>query len=189
MRRTWAAASAACGLLVIAASAGSAPAGPPVKAAPSPAKPTNAPKPAAPSNVQLVDGMELKKAVAALKGKVVVLNLWATWCEPCVEEFPFLVKLHNTYAAKGLVVVAVSIDDPEDHREVVSFIQEQKARFPVYVRKRGSIEQFVQPVDRTEAEAVPTTYILGRDGKAVGKPIIGPRTYAQFEATVKPLLK
>src|SRR5262245_19221769 len=67
-------------------------------------EPAQAGAPAA-AVVKAVDGKALKKAVAAHKGEVVVLNLWATWCGPCVEEFPDLVKLYDQYKGKGLVVI------------------------------------------------------------------------------------
>ena len=140
-------------------------------------------------NVQAIDGKSLKQAIAGLKGKAVVVNLWATWCPPCVAEFPDLVKLRENYAAKGLEVVGVSMDEPEDRSKVDAFILKQKARFPVYLRKGGSVEQFFDPVDKGWPGVVPTTYLFDKDGKRVGKPIVGERTYAQFEAAVKPLLK
>jgi thiol-disulfide isomerase/thioredoxin len=140
-------------------------------------------------NVQATDGAGLKQALAGEKGKVVVLNLWATWCGPCVEEFPSLVKLHNSYSAKGLTVVAASLDEPDDQGKVVAFIEKQKAAFPVYVRRSGAPEKFIDPIDKGWTGAVPTTYIFDRNGKRVGKPIIGERSYEQLVTAVEPLLK
>jgi len=140
-------------------------------------------------SVSATDGKSLKKAIEALKGKVVVVNLWATWCAPCVEEFPDLVKLHKTYKEKGLTVVAVSLDDPEDKGKVVSFIEAQKAGFPVYVRGKGSVDDFVNPLDRGWAGVVPTTYVFDKTGKRVGKTITGKRSYEHFQSAVEPLLK
>ena len=77
------------------------------------------------ADVKPADGAALKKIVAAQKGKVTIVNLWATWCGPCVEEFPDLVKLHNAYKAKGLSFISVTIDEPEDKGKVVSFINQQ----------------------------------------------------------------
>src|SRR5687768_14180878 len=73
-------------------------------------------------NVQAVDGKALKRAIEEQKGKVVVVNYWATWCAPCVEEFPDLVKLQNSYRDKGLVVIGVSMDEPDDKGKVVAFV-------------------------------------------------------------------
>lgn len=140
------------------------------------------------ANVKATDGATLKKAVAAQKGKVTVVNLWATWCGPCVQEFPDLVKLHNKYKAKGLSFISVTIDDPEAKAQVVSFINKQNASFPVYMRRTGEVEPFIFPLDRNWTGAVPTTYIFNKQGKLAVKPMLGARSFAQLEAAIKPLL-
>lgn len=149
--------------------------------------------PAAPAgpDVQGTTGAGVKKAVASYRGKVVVANLWATWCEPCVEEFPDLVKLYNAYKSRGVVLVSVSLDEPDDRAKVAEFVRKQGAAFPVLMRAAGSenLEAFIDPLDKKWSGAAPTTYIFDRSGKAVGKPITGSRTYAQFEAALKLALK
>ncbi len=148
-----------------------------------------APRPAAKPAVQAVDGPGLKKAIVANRGKVVVLNLWATWCGPCVEEFPALVKLQNAYRSKGLVVLAASVDDPQTQSKVVPFLATQKAKFSAFIRKPGDVETFINAVDKEWSGAVPTTYLFDRNGNQVGKPMIGGQSYARFVAAVEPLLK
>lgn len=140
-------------------------------------------------SVEAVDGKTLRKALDERKGKVVVLNLWATWCGPCVEEFPDLVKLHNTYKDKGLVVLGVSMDEPEDLGKVATFAGEQSAGFPIFVRKSGGIEKYFDPIDKGWKGIVPTTYVFDREGKRVGKPMVGLKTYDDFVKAVEPLLK
>ena len=140
-------------------------------------------------NVRMVDGAALRSAIAAQKGKVVVLNLWATWCPPCVEEFPALVKLYETYRKRGLVVIAASLDEPGDRDRVASFLKAQKASFPVYLRKSGDPEEFIEPTEKGWTGAVPTTFIYRRNGNPAGEPIVGGRSYEQFAAVVEPLLK
>lgn len=154
-----------------------------------PASLSGAAPPAPKPDVKAVDGEGLKKAISALKGKAVLVNLWATWCQPCVEEFPDLVKLANAYRSKGLVVAAISLDEPTDRPKVIAFIAQQKAAFPVFVRSKGDVEPFVAPLGRNWDGAVPTTYLIGRDGKPSGEPLAGGQSYAQFEAAVKKALK
>jgi len=139
--------------------------------------------------VQSIRARDLKEVLAAHKGKGVVVNLWATWCPPCVAEFPDLVKLHQTYKDKGITVIAVSLDEVSDRQEVVSFIAKQKAPFPVYMREGGSVESLVNVLDRGWGGSIPTTYLFDRNGKRVGKALVGKRTYEQFEAAIQPLLK
>lgn len=144
---------------------------------------------AAPNAVIVTDGPSLKKAVTNLKGKVIVLNVWATWCPPCVAEFPDLVKVDKEYRGKGVVVLGVSVDEPSDRAEVESFIKSSGAEFPIYIRKAGGIDKFIEPISKNWTGAVPTTFIYNRDGKLVGKPHLGLRTYEQFQRILAPLVK
>lgn len=140
------------------------------------------------SALRIVDGPALKQAVKAQKGKVVVLNVWATWCSPCVEEFPSLVKLDSNYRSKNVVVLAASVDEPSDRQKVTEFLTEQKVVFPVYLRSKGEMEPFVQPVDKKWDGGVPITYVFSRSGKLVGKPLLGKQTYEKLEAVVNKAL-
>lgn len=139
---------------------------------------------AAAPNVKAVTGAALKKAVAAYRGKPVFVNYWATWCEPCVAEFPDIVKLYNAYRAKGVVVISVSLDEPEDKGKVAAFVAKQKAGFPVFLRSGGSPEAFIQPLEKGWGGAVPSTYVFNRAGKRVSGPV---HTKLSYEAMVKML--
>jgi hypothetical protein len=99
------------------------------------------------------------------------------------------VKLYNHYHNRGLVVLAAAVDEPETRGKVRPFLVSQKARFPAYVRKSGDIETFVNAIDKNWEGAVPTTYVFDRDGKPVGKPLVGGQSFETFAAAVEPLLK
>lgn len=140
-------------------------------------------------SLQTVDGAGLKKAVESFKGKPVLLNIWSTTCGPCVKEFPSIVKLHNAYKAKGLVVISVSMDEPEDKAKALAFLQKQKADFPSFIRKGGNVDTFFDPVDKNWLGTMPTTYVFDRKGKMVGAQHGGELTYEKFVAAVQPALK
>ncbi|MCE9560498.1 MAG: TlpA family protein disulfide reductase [Planctomycetes bacterium] len=72
---------------------------------------------------------KVETAINAAKGKVVLVDCWATWCPPCRSSFPKLVEKHDKYAAKGLVVMAVSVDEPSNADSVKEFLQQQNATF------------------------------------------------------------
>ena len=114
-----------------------------------------------------------------LKGQVVLLNFWATYCIPCREEIPALNSLQNELAAKGLKVLGASLDDSIDG---VNTYQKEVAKFEYEVLLGGSDAKvkFAQSV-------LPTTYLIDRQGR-IRQKIIGARDKATWEAAVKPLL-
>jgi len=140
-------------------------------------------------DLQVLDASAVKKAIESNKGKVVLVNYWATWCAPCVDEFPDIVKLQNQYRDKGLVVLGISFDDPDDKDKVVAFAGQNKVTFPLMMRKSGSLERFSDSLDKRWSGVLPTSYVIDRNGKRVGKPMVGLRSYEQFVAAVEPLLK
>lgn len=95
--------------------------------------------------------------IADLKGKVVVMNIWATWCAPCVAEMPTLAKLQAAYVGKGVEVVAVSIDSPEAATKARLFIA-RNAPLDFYHDREMKLPF------RINAPGAPTTVIYGRDG-------------------------
>ena len=115
------------------------------------------------------------------RGKVLVLNFWATWCGPCREEMPDLDRLNQAWNGKGFAVVGVSVDTAL--ADAQSFAKEIQVGYPLYwdgmdgdlVKKLGGVV------------ALPTTFIFNAEGEMV-KRIIGPRTKKEFERIVKPLL-
>lgn len=131
-----------------------------------------------------IDGKGIQQELAKRRGRVVVLNLWATWCVPCREEFPSLVRLHNNYRNRGVDVLVVSVDDISDTQKVVQFLQQQKARMPAFIRKPGDAEAFINAIDAEWGGAVPYTVVYDRRGKPFSR-MLGEHTYAQFESVVK----
>lgn len=153
-----------------------------------------APAAAPVAKVPVIDAAGLKKQVAARKGKVVVVNFWATWCVPCVEEFPDLVALQSRNKAKGMDLITVSFDETRDVRaKVAPFLTKNRLTTGTYINKSGSdldegYLKYLEPkLPDDEAVAIPRTYIFDRRGKLV-KVIIGASTLANFQKIVTPLL-
>ena len=115
------------------------------------------------------------------KGKIVLLNFWATWCPPCRAEMPDLVKWQREYRTKGLQVVGVTYP-PTDLTEVRKFIRGLRVNYPVMLGAKETKSLF------DPAEALPLTVVIDREGNVRGV-IEGIILPAEFEQKVKPLLR
>jgi thiol-disulfide isomerase/thioredoxin len=109
-----------------------------------------------------LDGKPLN--LAAEKGNVVFLNVWATWCGPCRFETPELQTLQNQYAANGLKVIGISVDEG-DSEPVKTFVAEQKITYPIAVDPEGRIATLVQTT------VLPTSLLIDRNGKIVWRQV------------------
>jgi thiol-disulfide isomerase/thioredoxin len=127
----------------------------------------------------LKDQNNLPVKLADYKGKVVLVNFWATWCGPCKMEIPDMVKLYSQYKDKGLVVLGISVDDSPE--QLQTFMREYKMNYPV-VQMRPEVEDAWGPF-----YGYPTSFIVARDGSICTKHI-GPATHDQFESEIRGLL-
>ena len=93
------------------------------------------------------------------KGRVVVLNFWATWCEPCRTEVPYLIRLRGELGGKGLVIAGVTLDEGTD--VVKKFVAEYKVDYPILVPPANS--------PWTKLENTPTTLVIDREGRLAHK--------------------
>jgi len=138
--------------------------------------------------VKLTDAAGIKKEITSRRGKVVIVNFWATWCPPCVKEFPDFVKFYKTYKSKGVEVLAVSLDDPDDLKTRVSkFVRDKRAEFPVFLAKDADDERFTASFAKEWKGEIPVTIVFDKKGKR-RRFHIGMLTYAELEKMVKPLM-
>jgi len=135
-----------------------------------------------------IDLAGLKQRIEAERGRVVVVNFWATWCEPCREEFPDLVELDRRYRSRGLTFLSVSLDDPDQRdTQVKQFLAEQKPSFAVFIKTAGDPDQFINGVDPAWSGVLPATFIYDRTGRR-RHAIFQPQTLAQLAERIQPLL-
>jgi len=131
--------------------------------------------------VAALDGSRL--SLADLKGKVVFLNLWATWCGPCKEEMPAMERLWQRFKGDGLVVIALSMDSG-GAKIVKPYIEQAKYTYPIGLDPKMEIAQLYG------AHSVPSTFIIDRNG-ALRAIALGPRdwdgraSFAFFDALLK----
>ena len=128
---------------------------------------------------------DIKKSTS---GKVTLVNIWASWCKPCVEEFPDLVKLYRDYKDKGFTLVFISVDSKDEIKEkVIPFLEKHKVDFTTYYVDFKSMDDFINYFDKNWEGAIPSTYIYGKNGKLAQK-FIGNRDYEYFEKEIQKLL-
>ena len=127
---------------------------------------------AAPSDVREINLDGLKKLLQRdpKDTRPLLINFWATWCDPCREEFPDLVKLDADYRSKGLNFVAISLDDLTDIKTAVpKFLTEMKATMPVVLLNVSDPEPAIKTVDEKWDGELPATFLYDKDGKVVFK--------------------
>jgi thiol-disulfide isomerase/thioredoxin len=127
------------------------------------------------------------QAIAALasQNKVVVINFWATWCEPCVDEIPVLVKLHQEYGK--VKWVGISMDDSDQQAEVQKFATAHHMDYELYLRNGSKFEDMVNSMDPNWIGALPATFVF-RDGKRVYSKV-GEITQQELEHQLRALLE
>lgn len=114
-----------------------------------------------------------------LRGKGVMLNFWATYCDPCKEEMPYMEQLYPEYKEKGIEILAVSLDTTE--LVVKNFIDDYDLTFPVVHDKRGDV------MDLYKIGPIPTTYFINPEGEVV-RVVKGPLTLNRLEAYFQEIL-
>ena len=144
-------------------------------------------KPAAPRDPQMIDAQTYQKLLEKYRGKPVLVNFWATWCEPCRDEYPMLNELAKQYAPQGLKVVGVSMDDDGDLILMRRFLARYKPVFPNYRKKAGTEEAFRQSIFPGWNGSLPATYFYDKDGKQIGH-VFGEGRRETYEATIRTLL-
>ncbi len=133
-------------------------------------------------DLTLKDLSGVEQSISSLRGRVVVLNFWATYCIPCRTEMPDLAAIQNEFAALGLQVIGVSTDEAEDRNKVLQFVKETKINFPIWIG--GLTEHMIR---FGLGAALPGTVVIGRDGK-VAKVISGVVNAAELRKQIETLL-
>jgi peroxiredoxin len=136
-------------------------------------------RPAPDFRLPTLDGREI--SLAEYQGKVVLINLWATWCPSCVRETPRLVRLAERYQADGLVVLGVNTTFQDDREKITSFVRDYNISYPVLLDTQDTFRQGYT------ALLLPTSYLIDRDGKII-QVRVGEIDETQFEARVRELL-
>jgi thiol-disulfide isomerase/thioredoxin len=121
-------------------------------------------------SARAVNGAELQALLKRDGTRPLLVNYWATWCDPCRDEFPDLVKIDQDYRRQGLDFIAISLDDIADLKTTVpKFLNELKATMPVYLLNVPDPEPIINAVDRQWGGAMPATFLYNNQGEVVYK--------------------
>jgi thiol-disulfide isomerase/thioredoxin len=146
-----------------------------------------APKSAATRDPELIDAQGYQKLVEQYRGKPLLVNFWATWCEPCRHEYPMLNELAKQYAPQGLKVVGVSLDDDGDLILMRRFLARYSPVFPNYRKKAGGEEAFRQAALAGWNGSLPVSVFYAKDGRQVAH-VLGEGSREAYETAIRSLL-
>lgn len=121
--------------------------------------------------------------LSELQGKVVMINIWTTWCPPCKAEMPAIEKVYRTFKDAGLEVLAINSTNQDNKADVARFVQERGLTFPVLLDLTGFVSTTYN------LQGLPSTYFVGSDGVIRDVVVGGPMSEALIQSKVEDLLK
>jgi thiol-disulfide isomerase/thioredoxin len=136
---------------------------------------------------ELIDAQGYQKILQQYKGKPLVVAFWATWCEPCRDEYPMLNDLAKQYAPQGLKVVGVNLDQDGDLILMRRFLARYKPVFPNYRESKGQEDAFLQGVMPGWKGALPASFFYAKDGRLVGN-LVGASDHDTYDAAFRMVL-
>lgn len=136
------------------------------------------------ADVAMIDGTKFK--ISDKKGKVLLVNIWGTWCGPCIAEMPHLIELQNKHGEQGFEVIGLNIGDgggtPEPLDDIKEFVAKQKLNYTIAIASNAVTNQFYSI---TKQSVVPQTILVDREGKLRGVFIGGgPRIFNSMKENV-----
>jgi thiol-disulfide isomerase/thioredoxin len=132
------------------------------------------------AEMKTIDGKPFK--IADLKGKVLLVNLWATWCAPCVKEMPEIQKLNDELKDKGFEAVGVTfIDEDNPDKQVRDFLKEKKF---TYTQVLSNEKTWDAMLELSKAPGIPINFVVSKEGKII-ETLVGGKSYEAFKAAVE----
>ena len=139
------------------------------------------------ADLKPLDEAGYAKLLAAAKGKVVLINFWATYCVPCRKEMPQMVALASKLRPQGLQFITISADEPEQLKDAAAFLDKVQVPPPVYLRRAADDDKFVSAIDPKWSGALPATFLYDKTGRKA-RAFFGEVKMAELEAAIRKLL-
>ncbi|HTQ84990.1 MAG TPA: TlpA disulfide reductase family protein [Candidatus Solibacter sp.] len=143
--------------------------------------------PAPPRTLEVLDSGHYLAKVAEQHGKPLMVTFWATWCEPCRDEYPMVNELVRQYQPKGLAVFGVSLDDDAEESLALHFLARVDPVFPNYRKKPGKEDEFINRVSPKWSGALPATFFYDPEGHLIGQ-LTGEQKREAFIAAIEKTL-
>jgi thiol-disulfide isomerase/thioredoxin len=140
-----------------------------------------------PARMTPVDEAGFQKLTASGKGRVVLVDFWATWCEPCRAEMPQLVALESRYRPRGLKLVTISCDEPEQEAGALEFLKKHRAPLPGYIKRPRDDDTFINAIEAKWSGQLPALFLYDREGRKA-RSFFGETDMAALEAALRKLL-
>jgi thiol-disulfide isomerase/thioredoxin len=137
--------------------------------------------------LEVVDADRYLALVAEHHGKPLMVTFWATWCEPCRDEYPMVIELVRQYQPKGLAVFAMDLDDNSEETLALHFIAKTQPVFLNYRKKPGKEEEFINRVNPKWTGALPATFFYTPDGRLAAQ-LVGEHPREAFVSAIEQLL-
>jgi thiol-disulfide isomerase/thioredoxin len=141
----------------------------------------------APAPLTPVDEDGYSKLLARHRGSLVLVDFWATWCEPCRTEMPVLAGLEKKWRARGLVLVTISADEPEQEADARAFLAGAGVAGTAYIKRARNDEDFINAIDGKWSGALPALFLYDRQGRKAAS-FIGETEASEIEAALRKLL-
>lgn len=136
-----------------------------------------------PARLTPVDEAGYRKLLEAERGQVLLVDFWATWCQPCRVELPLLVKLEAKYRGRGLKLITISCDEPEQEADAARFLAQCQVKGPAYIKRAASDDRFIASVDAKWSGALPALFFYDRQGRKA-RSFLGETEVAAVEAAL-----
>jgi thiol-disulfide isomerase/thioredoxin len=127
------------------------------------------------------------KLIASQKGKVALVNFWATWCVPCRKEMPALAKMEGRLQAKGFRLITISADEPENAADAAAFLKSNGMQAPGHLKAPVNDDAFIKAIDTKWGGELPALFLYDKQGR-IAKAWKGETATAVIEAEIRKLL-